>query len=98
MPCVLPPTQGGLVGYFLGPKLYSGSSPSTPSSAIVAEAGSLAYQRTVATRHFKFGSRIGVVAHPVLLGALASIVGMAVAPVAMLGEDVRGFFERPPLE
>lgn len=87
------------MGYVLGPKLYAGTVPTPPpSSALVAEPGSLAYQRTLGTKHFVLPRRLGVVSHPVMMGVLGGILGAVAAPIAFTTQEVREFFARPPLE
>jgi hypothetical protein len=68
-----------------------------PCFAWTLQVGSLAYQRTVATKLHSFG-RAGVVARPVLMACMFGVAGMVLAPVAALAGDVRDLFQPlPPL-
>jgi hypothetical protein len=86
--------QGALAGYYLGPLLYSSQAPQpSTSTALSAEVGSLAHQRTVLTKLHRFG-RLGFVPRPVLMACAFSVVGMMVAPLMGTGEDVLHVFRQ----
>ncbi len=84
------------MGYVLGPMLYSSganANVNSTSSAITAEVGSVAYQRTVLTKLHHFG-RAGYVTRPVLLACMFGVAGMILTPVVGLGPDAVTVFNR----
>ena len=83
--------QGAGFGYFIGPKLYVGTTPRpvlgpATKAVVTAEVGSFAHRHTVLTKLHHF--RLGFVSRPVLMACVFGVAGMVAAPIALLGNDV----------